>query len=288
MNVIKPSMSWEQAVLKLQADPAQAVLLKACYLDDPLLDAAKRFAASDEWQAVRQFLAGRQGQALDLGAGRGIASFALAVDGWRVHAIEPDPSRIVGAGAIQSLADQSGLPLEIVRAGAEDLPFASGTIDVVYGRQVFHHLSSLGQACAEIRRVLKPHGLVLATREHVIRREADREVFLASHPTHSWTGTENAFRLATYLDAFRAAGLRVVTVLRPMESPINYAPMTLADWRVECLRPLVRLIGWRRTLALAGGQTRLGRLAVACGAMRLKRSRYAPGAVFTIIAERGA
>jgi len=283
-----PCISWEQAVLVLRADPDRKEFVKACYLDDPLLVAAQRFECSDEWQAVRQLLAGRRGQALDLGAGRGIASYALAVDGWGVQAVEPDPSSIVGSGAIRRLAEESGLPLQVTQAGAEALPFADGSIDMVYGRQVFHHLSSLGQACAELRRVLKPGGLVLATREHVIRREADRAAFLAAHLTHPWTLSENAYRLTTYLAAFRSAGLHVVSVLRPLDSPINYAPMTLAEWRLECIRPLVQVIGWRRTLSLASGRTRWGRLLVALGAVRQRHARYEPGASFTIIAERSA
>lgn len=286
MNV--PCMSWEQAVLALRADPERKEFVRACYLDDPLLEAAQRFAQSDEWQGVRHLLAGRRGQVVDLGAGRGIVSYALAADGWQVHAVEPDPSPIVGAGAIRRLAEESGLPLQVAQAGAEALPFADGSIDVVYGRQVFHHLGSLVEACVELRRVLKPGGLVLATREHVIRKESDREVFLSEHLTHRLTGTENAHRVATYVEAFRAAGLRVREVLRPLESPINYAPMTAAEWRLECVRPLIRVIGWRRTLALAGGSTPWGRLLVAVGAARLKRAAYEPGAPFTFIAERGA
>lgn len=278
--------TWEQAVLFLRADPAMNAFVKACYLDDPLPEAAARFARSEEWEHVRRLLAGRRGLALDVGAGRGIASYALAKDGWRVCAVEPDLSAVVGAGAIRRLSRETGVAVEVLATGAESLPFLDCSVDLVYGRQVLHHLASLPRACAEMRRVLKPGGILLATREHVIRRECDRERFLENHMTHRWTGSENAWRLPAYLDAMRQAGLRVVTVLRPLESPINYAPMTEAEWRVECLRPLVRAIGWRRTLALADGRSKLGRRLVAIGALMMIRGTYEPGALFTILAER--
>ena len=37
----------------------------------------------------------KAGRALDLGAGNGILSYALAREGWSVTAVEPDPSALV-------------------------------------------------------------------------------------------------------------------------------------------------------------------------------------------------
>ena len=48
-------------------------------------------------------------QALDLGAGRGISSYALAREGWQVTALEPDPSMLIGAGAIRSLVAKKAM-----------------------------------------------------------------------------------------------------------------------------------------------------------------------------------
>ena len=48
----------------------------------------------------------QRGQALDVGAGRGIASYALAREGFTVTVLEPDDSHLVGAGAIRSLAEE--------------------------------------------------------------------------------------------------------------------------------------------------------------------------------------
>src|SRR5712671_3057697 len=97
-------LTWEQAVATLLSDPQQASLARGCYFDGTALEAGARYWASEEWQTVRSLLPEVPGKALDIGAGRGIASYALARDGWKVCALEPDASALVGAEAIRSLA----------------------------------------------------------------------------------------------------------------------------------------------------------------------------------------
>src|SRR6266542_1569765 len=49
-------MTWEEAVLWLRGQPDQVELVRAGYYDDPLTEAAERYRASTEWQALRTFL----------------------------------------------------------------------------------------------------------------------------------------------------------------------------------------------------------------------------------------
>ena len=196
--------TWEEAVLWLKAQPEEVELVRACFFDDPLIDAAERYYASSEWDAVRKLTGPTGGRALDVGAGRGISSYALARDGWQVTALEPDPSAVVGAGAIEQLATASNLPIEVVRDWGESLPFPDASFDLVYGRQVLHHARDLPTLCAEMARVLKPAGTFIATREHVIFKDADLAVFLAEHPLHRLYGGENAYRLANTSGPSRA------------------------------------------------------------------------------------
>jgi SAM-dependent methyltransferase len=224
-------MTWEQAVAWLRNQPGETELVRACFFDDPLLAAAERFRASSEWVATRALLPSPPGRALDIGAGRGIASYALAADGWQVTALEPDPSPLVGSGAIRALASESGKPIEVVEQWGETLPFASATFDTVLCRQVLHHARDLKQLCAEIGRVLKPDGIMLATREHVISRREDLPAFLTSHALHKFYGGENAYLLAEYQEAITRAGLMLERSLNPLQSDINLFPMTLDDHR---------------------------------------------------------
>ncbi len=222
--------------LRSQVD--QSDLVRSSYFDDPLLEAAERYSQGIEWESIRALLPPQRGRALDLGAGRGIASYALAQDGWQVTALEPDPSAIVGAGAIMELAGESGLPIEVVTERGEELPFPENCFDLVFGRQVLHHAADLPRTCCEAYRVLRQGGILLAVREHVISKQEDLAVFLQRHPLHHRYGGENAFLLSDYLNAMKSAGFRIDRVLNPLQSEINTFPDSQAGIHLRFARRL--------------------------------------------------
>lgn len=243
MNAETTQTTWEEAVRWLRDQPHQAALVRDCYFDDPLLAAAERFYASREWQATRLELPFVRTTALDLGAGRGISSYALARDGWQVTALEPDPSPLVGAAAIRQLAADAGLSIHVVEEFGERLPFENATFGLVMARQVLHHARDLGQLLREVARVLKPGGVLVATREHVISDVRDLPRFLARHPLHHLYGGENAFTLAAYQAAIEAAGLTLWRAYGPWESPINTFPLEDAAVRARLAAPVRRRLG---------------------------------------------
>lgn len=236
-------LSWEEAVRWLLSQPDQQDLVRACYYDTPRAEAARRYRRSEEWKAIRAYFPRATGRVLDIGAGHGMTSYALARDGWQVTAVEPDPSPLVGAGAIQRLAAEESLPISVLRALGEDIPFGDSAFHLVLARQTLHHARNLPALCTEIFRVLKPGGVFVAAREHVVSCRSDVPEFLARHPLHRLYGGENAYLPSEYLSALETSGFSVHSVLKSFDTAINYAPWTEETLRQEIRRRAGRLPG---------------------------------------------
>lgn len=279
MSAEHSSMSWEQAVQWLRQQPDKAQLVADCYYDDPLLGAAQRYWASEEWQAARDILRYRSGKALDVGAGRGIASYALARDGFAVTALEPNPSSIVGAAAIRDLAVEANVVIQVCEEFSERLPFDDDSFDIVFARAVLHHTSDLGLACAELLRVLKPGGIMLAVREHVISDKADLPAFFSVHPLHHLYRGESAFLLAEYTTAIRQAGFSEIQVISPWHSAVNFAPYTLATLQQAIAGKFGPLAGLARSLFRLPGVWLLARTLLAA-------TDHRPGRLYSFVASK--
>lgn len=216
--------TWEEAVRWCIETPEMAGLARDAYFGDPV-EAARRYHQSDEFAALRALLPSRPGRALDLGAGNGILAYALAQDGWHVTAIEPDPSALVGAGAIRDLAANTGTDITVIEAMGEDIPLAAANFDLVIARQVLHHARDLQAFCREMARLGAPGATIVTLRDHVINGEFQRQDFYSRHPLHKLYGGENAFTLAEYRGALTAAGLKISREIGSFDSVLNYAPM---------------------------------------------------------------
>jgi SAM-dependent methyltransferase len=98
-----------------------------------------------------------RGQAvLDFGCGSGENSVILARRGARVVGLDISAALIDLARQRLSLHDLNGTATFIVGSG-HDVPVADGSIDVVFGIAILHHLD-LAATSREVHRVLKPGG----------------------------------------------------------------------------------------------------------------------------------
>jgi ubiquinone/menaquinone biosynthesis C-methylase UbiE len=236
-------MNWEDAVKQFRRNPTNLQSVLDNYFEEDIYSSAERFFVSEEFNEVVKYIPNHASKLLDIGAGRGIASYAFAKTGLQVVALEPDLSDDVGSGAIKLIAQKSNLKIDVVESFGESLPFADHSFDVVYARQVLHHASDLKQFCKEAYRVLKPNGVFIATREHVLSKEGDLEAFLSNHPLHKDYGGEHAFTLKQYTDSIEQSGLLITNILHPYSTVINFAPLSVMELRKNFSDKLSRLVG---------------------------------------------
>ena len=156
---------------------------------------------------------------VDLGAGTGRASLAMAALGWRVTAVEPGKPML---DVLRAQAANQGLVLATVQASAEATGLDPACADVATAAQSFHWFDH-GGAVTEMARIVKPGGGV-ALFWNV--RDAERSQFVADY--HALL--ERQFGDADtgqYLQAGRATG-REATQQAFQESP-GFDPPVLAE-----------------------------------------------------------
>ena len=214
----------------LRQDPARRELIYNSYLTANLAENCQRFAEGEEFAEVLKILerfAPEKKMLLDMPGGNGIATYAFAKAGFQVSTVEPNPSKSVGRGAIHCILQKFSLQANVVDAYGEKLPFQTNSFDIAYVRQGLHHAGDLPAMLQEISRILRPGGILLACREHVVDNyQRSLECFLASQPDHQLYGGENAFTLCCYRQAISNARMAILLELGPFDSPINMYPNT--------------------------------------------------------------
>jgi SAM-dependent methyltransferase len=148
-------------------------------------------------------------------------------------------------GAIVTGFDKSAGMLELARRRLGDdadlrvadlgspLPFPDDTFDDVTASLVLHYLEDWGPALAELRRVLRPGGRLIASVEHpfaisLMHREAGLkgDYFAISNRTEEWTMGGQTARISFWdrplhamTDAFTEAGFRITVISEPAPAP---------------------------------------------------------------------
>jgi len=145
---------------------------------------------------------------LNVGVGAGILEALSLAKGVRIHALDPS------ADAIAGLRERLDLGERAVVAGAEAMPFPSGSFDAVVMSEVLEHLddATLPRALAEVRRVLGAGGRLLVTVPNA-ENLADGEVLCpcCGERFHRW-GHVRCFERASLRETLGAQGFRVARV----------------------------------------------------------------------------
>jgi len=157
----------------------------------------------DELDRVLALLPGA-GRVLDVGAGAGWQSRALAEAGYRVEAIEREQS---------SYRDKR--VWQVTTYDGERVPFPDASFDIVFSSNVLEHVPHVEALQAELLRVLAPGGVAV----HVL-------------PTPSW-------RVSTTLTHYPDLLKRLIARLRPRRRPADPAGAARAGPSRPALRDLL-------------------------------------------------
>ncbi|MEV6295722.1 class I SAM-dependent methyltransferase [Streptomyces sp. NPDC051896] len=162
---------------------------------------------------------------LDAGCGSGPLSAALRDRGAVVTGIDAGAAML--ALARRRLGDDVALHVADLR---DPLPFDDGAFDDVVASLVLHYLEDWGPTLAELRRVLRPGGRLIASVDHPFVaytfQDLRPDYFATTSYTFDWTfnGQSVPMRfwrkpLHAMTDAFAAAGFRLSVISEPQPDP---------------------------------------------------------------------
>ncbi|MFP4503053.1 MAG: class I SAM-dependent methyltransferase [Candidatus Hydrogenedentota bacterium] len=156
----------------------------------------------------------------DLGAGPGDMAWRMAKErpGWHIVAVDVAWAMLAYA---HNLFAGLAVPVYLAQADAKRLPFHGLAFDVVCANSILHHVTDPGAHWAEVRRILKPGGLVfmrdlrrLPAREDAQRivatYAADASDLLREEFYRSLLAAYTAQEVRAQLAAAKLGSLRVV------------------------------------------------------------------------------
>lgn len=170
-----------------------------------------------------------------MGCGAGHASFTAAGQVAEVTAYDLSSQMLE---VVAAAAKEKGFSNIVTQQGyAETLPFADACFDVVISRYSAHHWHDVGRALREVKRVLKPGGVIIVM-----------DVMSPGHPVRDvWLQTVEALRDTSHVRNYSSgewltlateAGLVVNQLLT------DRLPLEFSSWvaRMRTSEPLVEAI----------------------------------------------
>jgi len=218
--------------------PELRSLVYLCYKTPDIIDNARRFYQSLEFQESVKVLSelgkkpDKNLKLLDFGCGNGIASYALSRAGYSVIGLDSSIGELAGINAAKKIQNLDGVNFELVHSTGETLNFSDETFDLIWLRETLHHIKGLEGFLKELKRILKPSGIICCLREHVIWNEEQRRHFYETHPFYPITKDEGCFYLEEYISAFKKAGLVLEKILDSCSSLINTYPSSIVKGQV--------------------------------------------------------
>ena len=181
--------------------------------------------------------------AIDVGAGTGRHTLALASRGVAVTAVDPSLEMLAMA---RQKAEASGLNIDFRLAAIEEgLPAEDSQFDFLICALTLCHVADIAQAVRECARVVRPGGSILITDIHPDAVNGLNWGAKLRRPGATYILPNTGHTRSDYLEAIAAAGCTVVSLV---EAPVRDAPAgTIVEWarqefgdRQYCLIVLAR------------------------------------------------
>ncbi|SED61211.1 class I SAM-dependent methyltransferase [Streptomyces melanosporofaciens] len=213
-------------ILAQPADPARANdydSFAEAYSAETENSLVNAYYARPAMLALAGDVAGRR--VLDAGCGSGPLSAALRERGAVVTGIDASAGML--ALARRRLGEDVALHLADL---GDPLPFADREFDDVVASLVLHYLEDWGPTLAEMRRVLRPGGRLIASVDHPFVaytfQDPRPDYFATTGYTFDWTLNGQSFPMKFWrkplhamTDAFTTAGFRLAVVSEPQPDP---------------------------------------------------------------------
>ena len=175
--------------------------------------------------------------AIDLGTGAGFTAFAAADHAGLVVASDVTLEMLLETRRIAG--DRSLGNVALCQNRAEELPFATDSIDLVTCRAAGHHFTDLGSAFDEIHRILKPGGSLVMADSVSPEDDALALWFNDVELRRDFSHVENR-KVSVLLKMLEKRGLQVV------EKYDEKTYMTFNDWVKRTATPEAEVASLRR------------------------------------------
>lgn len=196
---------------------------------------------------------------LDYGCGTGGTTIELLERGAQVVGFDVSATRLQDARDLVRNRVGASIDVRLLQSSAEDMPFPDSAFDVVFGKQILHHLD-LQVAVPEIARVLRPGGRAIFLEPLIHNPVLEGYRRLTPHlrsPTEKALSMNDLQFIASHFSAWRHKDFILLSILPALAEAFTgkhplwgnmRAGLELVDRRMIDALPAIGRYAWETVL----------------------------------------